>query len=83
MCKVYTGYHGTNEIQHGLCACAVDNPLAKAPYRRTNNALFLTCVQLFNSVKVTELPLVWERAAYSVHHLLFRCLLIYVCPSFL
>ena len=30
MCKVYTGYHGTSEIEHGLCACAVDNPLAKA-----------------------------------------------------
>ena len=29
MCKVYTGYHGT-EIEHGLCACTVDNPLAKA-----------------------------------------------------
>ena len=31
MCKVYTGYHGTSEIEHGLCACMVDNnPLAKA-----------------------------------------------------
>ena len=30
MCKVYTGYHGTSEIKHGLCACTVDNPLAKA-----------------------------------------------------
>ena len=30
MCKVYTGYHGTIEIEHGLCACTVDNPLAKA-----------------------------------------------------
>ena len=29
MCKVYTGY-GTSEIEHGLCACTVDNPLAKA-----------------------------------------------------
>ena len=29
MCKVYTGYHGTSEIEHGLCACIVDNPLAK------------------------------------------------------
>ena len=26
MCKVYTGYNGTNEIEHGLCACTVDNP---------------------------------------------------------
>ena len=30
MCKVCTGYHGTSEIEHGLCACTVDNPLAKA-----------------------------------------------------
>ena len=30
MCKVYTEYHGTSEIEHCLCACTVDNPLAKA-----------------------------------------------------
>ena len=30
MCKVYTGYCGTSEIEHGLCACTVYNPLAKA-----------------------------------------------------
>ena len=30
MCKVYTGYHGTSEIEHGLCTCTVGNPLAKA-----------------------------------------------------
>ena len=31
MCKVFTGYHGTSEIEHGLCACrSIDNPLAKA-----------------------------------------------------
>ena len=30
MCKVYTGYCGTSEIEHGLCACKVNNPLAKA-----------------------------------------------------
>ena len=30
MCKVYTGYHGTCEIEHGLCACTVDSPHAKA-----------------------------------------------------
>ena len=30
MCKVYTGYYGTSEIGHGLCACTVDNPLSKA-----------------------------------------------------
>ena len=30
MCKVYTGYRGTSEIEHGLCVCTVANPLAKA-----------------------------------------------------
>ena len=30
MCKVYTGYCGTSEIEHGLCDCTFDNPLAKA-----------------------------------------------------
>ena len=30
MCKVYTGYHDTSEIEHGLYACTVDNPLSKA-----------------------------------------------------
>ena len=47
MCKVYTRYYGASEIEHGLCACMVDNPLAKArgfsPYRGTNHALSLTC----------------------------------------
>ena len=44
--------------------------------------LALLRVPLFNSVKVTELPPVWERAANSAYHLLFRCLLGYICPSF-
>ena len=30
MCKVYTGYCGTSEIEHGLWACTVDKPRAKA-----------------------------------------------------
>ena len=30
MCKVNAGYRGISEIEHGLCACTVDNPLAKA-----------------------------------------------------
>ena len=29
MCTVYTGYCGTSEIEHGLCACTVDNPSLK------------------------------------------------------
>ena len=30
MYRSYTGYHGTSEIEHGSCACTVDNPRAKA-----------------------------------------------------
>ena len=30
MCKEYTRYCGTSEIELGLCNCTVDNPLAKA-----------------------------------------------------
>ena len=30
MCKVYNGYHGISEIEHGLCTCTVDNPLVTA-----------------------------------------------------
>ena len=43
MCKVYTGYCGTGEVEHGLCACMVDNPLAKAreSYLRTGAQIML------------------------------------------
>ena len=30
MCNIYIGHHGTSEIDDGLCARTVDNPLAKA-----------------------------------------------------
>ena len=39
MCKVYTGYCGTSEIEHGLCACTVDNPRALARGLSTVQAL--------------------------------------------
>ena len=47
------------------------------------NVLILTLlyVLLLNSVKVTELSPVWERAANSAYHLLFHCMLRYVCPG--
>ena len=47
MCKVYTGYCGISEIEQGLCACTVDNPLAKARELSlrtgTQTMLYLTC----------------------------------------
>ena len=43
------------------------------------NVLILTllCVLLFNLVKLTELPLVWERAANSAYHVI--SLLVKIC----
>ena len=48
------------------------------------NFLILTilCVLLFYLVRSIGLPTVLERAADSAYHLLFRCLLRYVCSSF-
>ena len=48
------------------------------------NVLILTilCFLLFSLVNLTELPPVWERAANSAYHLLFRYLLRHVCSSF-
>ena len=47
MCKIYTGHHGISEIEHGLCACIVDNPLAKARglslHTGAQTMLFLSC----------------------------------------
>ena len=40
------------------------------------------CFNFNTSVCLTELPPVWERAANSAYHLLFRCLLRYVCSCF-
>ena len=55
MCKVYTGYHGTSEIEHGLCACTVDNPraLARGLSLRTG-AQTMLYLSLKSLVKVTN-----------------------------
>ena len=42
MCNVYTGYCGTSEIEHGLCACTVDKAGGLSLYRGTNHSLSLT-----------------------------------------
>ena len=56
MCKVYTEYRATSEIEHGSSACTVDNPLVKArglsPYWRTNHALSVT--RKWSILSVTE-----------------------------
>ena len=52
MCKVNTGYDGTSKIEHGLCACTVDNPLAKARVLSlrtgTQTMLYLSHISLLN-----------------------------------
>ena len=58
MCKVYTGYHGTSEIEYGLCACTVDNPLAKARglFLRTGaqTKLYLSLMLQLNKVNASD-----------------------------
>ena len=43
---------------------------------------FKTSVCHIAFVKLTELPSVWERATNPAYHMLFRCLLRYICSSF-
>ena len=66
--------------------CCAEFNLFRNKFRAVQflNVLILTllCVLLFNLVKVTEFPPVWERATNSAYHLLFRCLLRYVCSPF-
>ena len=55
MCKVYTGYHGTSEIEHGLSACTVDIPLAKARGLSLHTgALAMLYLSLFQVIGYTK-----------------------------
>ena len=63
MCKVYTGYCGTSEIEHGLCSCTVDNPLAKArglSLRTGAQTMLSGYLSLVVRVKVTLIPALWH-----------------------
>ena len=42
MCKVYTGYHGTSEIEHDCAPVRSLIPELISPNRRTNRAISLT-----------------------------------------
>ena len=65
MCKVYTGYCGTSEIEHGLCASRVDNPLAKArgSSLRTGaqHMLYLPLVDQKQIKAITVIRFIWFR----------------------
>ena len=69
MCKVYTGYCGTSEIEHGLCACTVDNPLAKARglSLRTGaqTMLYLSFYPYDNSTSLMHTPILEEKVLYG------------------
>ena len=58
MCNVYTGYCGTSETEHGLCACTVDNPRAKARglSLRTGPQTMLYLSQTFTAAAVHVKP---------------------------
>ena len=58
MCTVYTGYCGTSDIEHGLCACTVDNPLAKARGLSLRTGA-QTMLYLSLVVWTTEFPLMY------------------------
>ena len=59
-CKVYTGYHGTSEIEHSLCACTVDNHLAKA--RRLS---FRTGAQIM--LYLSLVPRIWCKISKTIN----------------
>ena len=47
-----TGYHGTSEIEHGMCACTVDNPLARARgLSLRSGAQTMLCLSLASTVR--------------------------------
>ena len=57
-CKVYTGYYGTSEIEHGLCARTVDNPLAKAwGLSLCTGTQTMLCLSLKGNYNVHVVPL--------------------------
>ena len=57
-CKVQTGNHGTSEIVHCLCACTVDNPLAKARglslHTGAQTMRYLSLVDKFETTRLTS-----------------------------
>ena len=44
MCKVYTGYCGTSEIEHGLCTCTVDKARGLSLRTGAQTMLYLSLV---------------------------------------
>ena len=72
LCKVYTGYCGTSEIENGLCACTVDNPLATARglSLRTGaqSMLYLSLVITFIRFPVFLSPFLFQTTSSSDHY---------------
>ena len=70
MCKVYTGYCGTSEIEHGLCACTVDNPLAKARglSLRTGTQTMLYLSLILQSFEISEAEIYGIQQSIKLTH---------------
>ena len=66
MCKVYIGYCGTSETEHGLCACTVDNPLAKA-----RGLSLRTGAQTMLYLSLVNLPVLHQFCKGEHHEVLF------------
>ena len=69
MCKVYTGYCGTSEIEHGLCACTVDNPLAKARGLSLRTGAQTMLYSIIHSLKLGDYLSVQAHKPCSISHL--------------
>ena len=73
MCKVHSGNCGTSEIEHGLCACTVDNSLAKARRLslRTGAQTMLCLSQIYPLSKSLVLLLLADYHAYATFVICF------------
>ena len=88
MCKIYTEYHGTSEIEHGLCACTIDNPLVKARGLSLRSGA-QTMLYLSHSVSFLFYPITLEGrrgttdefATIPFHLVLFSAVLVELAKS--
>ena len=64
---------GTSEIEHGLCACTVDNPLAKARgLSLSTGAQTMPCLSLVVGYDLIDIfPLLAEKLSVNVYLLKF------------
>ena len=54
MCKAYTGYNGTSEIEHGFYACTVDNYLFEQAHKPWSISHLLKKKQIVDTEVVND-----------------------------